>query len=202
MEHYSLKDYEILPPPYPLEFDDWSKEKAADYLEWFVSHIPARATYLYQTATGNLLPEKAIPPACLIDIWNWFLKHAKTEAVPKQEIERQQQQFGHLGESFISKTRFTVKTEYLIRDIAMLMSAVFTTNYPNLYWDFDSKPKRYIYINQPVLKGFLNTRYGKPFADAFQPVHMVHVQAVKFKKGKSCSTDLFNLFHLWAQDIP
>lgn len=202
MCYYTLKNYEILVPPYPLEFDDWSREKAADYLAWFVLHVPERAAYVYHAATGNSLPDGAIPPECLIDIWSWFLKHAKIEPVPKQEIEYQRQKFGYFGEDFISKTRFNVRTEYLIRDIAMLMSAVFTTNYPNLYWDFASKPKKYIFINQPVLKGFVNTRYGKPFADVFQPVHMVHVQAVKFKERKSCITDLFDLFCLWEQDIP
>lgn len=202
MRHYCLGGYEILPPPYPLEFDEWSRQKAQDYLNWFVAHVPERAAYVLEKSVGMALPEGAIPPEVLLDVWAWFLRNAKTERVPQKEIEAQRKQFGHFGSSFVNERRWTVKTEYMIRDVAMLMSAVFTTNYPILYWDFDSKPKRYIFFNQPVLKGFLNLRYGKPFADVFQPVHMVTVQASDFFRGSAQPDALYNLFLHWRQDIP
>lgn len=202
MEHYRLKNYDILLPPYPLNFDRWTREQAGDYLKWFVSHIPERASYILQESIGVILPNGAIPSGLLVDVWKWFLQNAEIEYVPLQEVNTQRKKFGHLGESFICKTRLSVQTEYIVRDIAMLMSAVFTTNYPTLYWDFDCKPKRYIFINQPVLKGFLNTRYGKPFSDVFQPVHMVSVQAVKYLKGKAQDNDLFSLYQYWEKDIP
>lgn len=185
-----------------MEFDEWTREKAQDYLNWFVAHIPERADYVLQKSMGMALPEGAINPESLIDVWAWFLQNARTERVPQKEIEAQRKQFSHLGSSFVNERRWTVKTEFMIRDISMLMSAVFTTNYPILYWDFDCKPKRYIFINQLVLKGFLNFRYGKPFADVFQPVHMVTVQASDFFRGSASPEDLFCLFLHRKQDIP
>ncbi len=202
MMYYCLADYEILVPPYKLEFYNWTKKNAEDYLKWFIAHIQERAAYVLQKSTGALLPVGKIPPEFLIDVWTWFLQSAEIEKVPPKEVNKQREQFGYLGESFINKTRLSVRTEYIIRDIAMLISAVFTTNYPILYWDFDGTPKRYIFINQPVLKGFLNTRYGKPFADVFQPVHMVSVQASKFLGGRAQDDDLFHLYQIWEQDIP
>lgn len=194
--------YEILIPPCNLDYDNWTKKQAEEYLNWFVAHVPERAAYVLKKATGKSLPEGPIPPEVLLHVWKWFLRVATTEPVPEEEQEAQRAAFGHFGEDFIDKEQLSLQTEFIIRDIAMLMSAVFTTNYPVLYWGFDSKPKRYLFINQPVLKGFLNLDYEKPFADVFPPEHMVHVQAARILLHSAHPKDLFNLFQWWRKNIP
>lgn len=42
--------YEVLPPPYPLDFDHWTAGTAQDYLQWYTAHIPERAAYVYRRA--------------------------------------------------------------------------------------------------------------------------------------------------------
>lgn len=201
VKYFLLKGYDILVPPFPLEYDEWSQKRAEEYLEWYVAHIPERVKYLSQKAGVQITGER-IPPETLIDIWAWFFQNAEIEKTPKKELEKQRVAFGQFGESFIAKTRYTVRSEYILRDIAMYLSAVFTTNHPVIHWDIIRKPKRDIFYHQPVLKGFLDTRYEKPFESTFQPDHMVHIQAVGFRKGNGSSSDLLNLYRLWEQDIP
>lgn len=198
--------YEVLPPPYPLDFDHWTAGTAQDYLQWYTAHIPERAAYVYRRALGKPLPDGPIDPEALTGIWAWFLKTAKTEPVPEERRREGCEKFGRFGDTFLSETRFTVLTEFILRDIAMFISLVFTTNHPSLYWDTVQTPKRHVNFQQPVLKGFLNARYGKPFAAAFQPDHMVSVQAAKLLpdhgKISAAERDLVNLYRLWEQDIP
>ena len=110
----------------------------------------------------------------------------ENRANAKEEIEAQRAMFSKFGENIIAKTRLTLKTEYIVRDIAMLMSLVFTENYSQLYWDIAVKPKRYVFFHHPVLRGFLDTNpsYPKPFSPDFEPVHMVGVQASGLKAIK------------------
>lgn len=42
MNHYLIDSYEVLVPPFSLEYDTWSSIKAEEYLEWYKAHIPER----------------------------------------------------------------------------------------------------------------------------------------------------------------
>lgn len=37
---FNLNNYEVLLPPYPLEYQKWDEAQAQDYLKWFVDKIP------------------------------------------------------------------------------------------------------------------------------------------------------------------
>ncbi len=202
MKTSKISDYEILLPPYKLDYDSWTCDEAQAYLDWFVSQCRDRAAYVFCRAVPRSGATLKLSPDVLEQVWTWFLRTAEIEAVPQQEQDIQRVKFGHFGESFISKVRLSIRTEYIIRDIAMLMSLVFTANHRCLYWGFDAKPKRYIFYNHPVLKGFLDTRYAKPFAPVFEPVHMVGVQAAKYLDGTGRNDDLINLYQHWEQHIP
>lgn len=199
--HLLINGYEVLVPPFSLEYDTWSSIKAEEYLEWYKTHIPERIKYLSHKA-GVQITEERIKPETLTDIWTWFFQNAEIEKVPKRELEKQQAAFGQFGDSFFAKTRYSVRSEYILRDIAMYLSAVFKTNHPAIHWGIIRKPKRHVNYNQPVLKGFLDTRHGKPFESTFQPDHMVHIQAVRFCEGTGTPNDLLNLYRIWEQDIP
>ena len=200
-----LHGFEILVPPYVLDYDHWTVRQAEEYLQWYVSHIPERAAYVYQLAGGKGQMEEPIDPECLLVVWRWFLKIAEIEPVPKAIVDAQREKFAKLGESFLTKEQFSVRTEYILRAIAMLISAVFTTNYPALYWDVIRKPKRDVNYLQPVLCGFVNTQFGKPFHDTFPPDHMVGVQAAKCldrTEKRATERDLLIVYRYWEQCVP
>lgn len=132
MSHYLLKDYEVLVPPFPLEYDEWSHERAVEHLEWYKAHIPERVKYLSQNA-GVQITEERFKPETLTDIWTWFFHNAEIEKISKRELEKQQAAFGQFFDSFLAKTRYSVRSENILRNIAMYLSAVFTTNHPAIH---------------------------------------------------------------------
>ena len=198
-------DYSILLPPYKLDFDNWTKEQADDYLTWFVDHVPIRAQYLVDYYNSHKLIGRRISatdPSSLLPIWRWFLNHAIIEPMPEAEIQRQRMIFGKLGESMIAKKRFDVVSEYIIRDIAMLMSHIWFSNHSVLSWCVDYKPKKYVFVNRPVIQGFIMTEYEKPFHAKFEPVHMVKTQAVRLFRNRADGSDLMKVFNQWDKYIP
>ena len=200
-KRHILHGYEILVPPVALDYDHWTRAQAETYMQWYADHVQERAAYVSKIAFGKPVQGK-IAPESLLDLWKWFYKTAEIEKVPEEIIRQEREMYAQFGESFVSKIQFTVRTEYILRDIAMYMSAVFLTNHPTLYWDIVTKPKRDVFYNKPVLRGFLNMRYGKPFKSVFQPDHMIQVQACKCLDSSGTTQDLWNLYALWKQDVP
>lgn len=201
----NLYGYEVLSPPFALDFENWTKDKAEEYKSWFIGNMHERAEYVMKMCRSRSSRQiQLTSPDNLLTVWRWFRRIARTEQIPRKEIEAQRARFGYLGESFVSKKRMTVLTESIIRDIAMLLSVILTENYNNLYWEIVQKPKSDVWYNHPVLKGFINDslNYPKPFAASFEPVHMVKVQATKYINGRSSDSDLFDLYNLWIKWIP
>lgn len=201
---FSKNGYLPLIPPIPLHYDSWSKKQADEYLMWFTSNVPERAKYILNFAGYATCDE----PFCnhssevLFYIWKWLLSVACIEQVPKSILDKQKVEWALFGNSFVSDIRLDILTEYVLRDIAMLVSYIFTLNYDGLYWGYDTKAKNYAFRNHPVLKGFLDTRYKKPFQAVFEPVHMVGVQASKILKHTAKETDLLCMYNYWANLIP
>ena len=175
---FELSNYEILPPPYPLEYDNWSEEQAQDYLKWFVSKIPERVDYVcWRYRKDNIFSSKLDPddPESLLQIWRWFLPRAKIEQMPKEVAEAHLAAFSHLGGSWRDTRQLSTCTEYVTRDIGMLMGHIFTTNFSQqLYWTTEKGVKHYIWRWHPVLKGFIYTANGipvpfEPYIFSFSP---------------------------------
>ena len=196
------RQYSILVPPFQLDYDSWSKKKTDQYLHWFVANAPERAVYLLKWLSLDCGHEETISPDVLLPVRTWFLNAARYEPMPLREREAQRAAFEHFGERFLSKERLDTLSEYILRDIGMLVGHIFVSNHSALFWGVDDKPKRYIFRNRPVVKGFLDLHYGKPFAAVFEPVHMVEVQCAKILDGTAKGTDLMNLYQHWAQNIP
>ena len=196
--------YEILLPPHKLDYDNWDKLKADSYLIWFQQHAPERARYVLEKAhiTNR---EEPIAPEVLKKVWKWFLNNVCTiEYIPEEEYDRIKVIYKKFGEKsgFLERRRLSVFTEYVITDIAMLMSWVWLENAKSLYWGIDYRPKNLAFLNQPAIKGFIDSRSGKPFQLSFVPVNMVHVQAVKAIKNRANDNDLYNLYMQWSKFVP
>jgi len=199
-----FEHYEILLPPKKIDYEHWNKTEATAYLEWFASSVPTRASYLLSKCFKE---KKTVincmeSPAALVDVWGWFLKHAVIEDKPKDLYQKQLEEAHPFGEAFIGRKRFDVKTEYVIRDIAMLVTAMFLSRDSSLNLVIEKKSDKHVFKNHPVIKGFIDTSYHPPFPTVFEPVHMVRVQALKKLKGVEEESDLLFLYQKWEGMIP
>ena len=61
--------------------------------------------------------------------------------------------------------------------------------------------KTAIFVTHPLLKGFIDRTWDKPFEACFEPIHMTHVQAARILKKASVDTDLFRIYNIWAEKV-
>ena len=89
-------------------------------------------------------------------------------------------------------------TKFLPAGVQLAL-AICGKNNPNIYWTYYTKPRRDFFVNHPLLKGFVDRTFDKPFEASFEPIHMAHVQAVKIMKKTAKETDLLNIYNIWVQ---
>ena len=77
---------------------------------------------------------------------------AKVEEMPEEDWKNQQKVFAQIGDDFVNRYQFDLCTEYMIRDIGMLVGEIFTRNHKSLHWGYDSKPKKYVFKNETNTK--------------------------------------------------
>ncbi len=203
---FELSNYEVLLPPYPLEYEKWDEAQAQDYLKWFVSKIPERVDYVcWRYHKDNIFSSKLNPddPESLIRIWRWFLPRAKVEQMPKEVAEAHLAAFSHLGGRWLDTRQLSACTEYAIRDIGMMMGHIFTVNFPQaLYWTTEKIDKRDVWLWHPVLKGFVYMVGEKKTFPPLEPIHIVGVQAGKVMDRRATASDLLNIYKYWEDQIP
>ena len=203
---FDLRNYEVLLPPYPLDYDNWDEAQAHDYLNWFISKIPERVDYVcWRYHKDNIFSKKLDPndPESLLRIWRWFLPRAKIEQMPKEVAEAHLAAFSYLGGSWQDTRQLSSCTECVTRDIGMLMGHMFTANYPQqLYWTAEKGVKYYVSRWRPVLNGFINVDFGKPAHMALDVLAVVYTQAAGLLIGKASTNDLMRAYRVWEKDIP
>lgn len=57
----------------------------------------------------------------------------------------------------------------------MYVGEMFTRNYPSLKWDYRTKPKTDIHMNEPFISGFQVEYQGQIGSVTFEPIHMARV---------------------------
>lgn len=201
-----LSAYIPLVPPCNLNYDDWTRKEALAYLAWFVKQVPIRAKYIvdFVAAAAQEPDLHALSPHDkLVSIWRWFLQVAETEPVSQEERDAQAPFLAKFGPSFVCYTQFTLMTEYIMRDIGMLFAQLLLDISGQLDWTVVSKPRKYVWVNRPILDGFLDTNYTPPYKAQIDPLHMVGVQAGKIISGSpTTEMDLARIFSKWAAKVP
>jgi hypothetical protein len=202
-----LKDieYDLLVPPLGLDFQRMTQKQAEENFDWFISKIPERMAYFRSRCADDLdiLPEDLnYSPESLFPVWRWFLKTARMEKTPEEELEKMKEAVRIFGESFINREQFTVATKFIIRDIGMYVGQTYIMTYPQLYWHYRTKPRNSINLNQPLIAGFRAKYMGNEGDVYFQPIHMVEVQAANFFDKSQKETDLYGIFMKWVEYIP
>ena len=201
--------YDMPIPPTGLDFFSMTARQGKEHFEWFMDRIPERMDYLTARCAKDLdlsVSELDYSAESLILIWRWFLKTARMEKTPKEEIEKMKEGAKIFGESFINRTQFTATTEYIIRDIGMYVGQCFVLNYPQLYWSYEKKGRSRVHVsvtvNQPFVGGFRVHYKGIEGDERFAVIHMVHVQAANFYDQTQKETDLYKIYKYWENNIP
>ena len=194
-----LKDvkYDMAVPPLGLNYYEMTPEQARENFFWFMSKIPERMDYLRnRCATDMKISVDAIDysPQSLIIVWKWFLKTARMEKTPKEELDIMKEQAKIFGESFISWYDFTVSTKFIIRDIGMYLGESWIRKYPQLYWYYFVKPKNEINAKQPIVKGFyLKTELGEGDM-VLNPLQLADAAATNIFDKTQKETDLYDMY--------
>lgn len=197
--------YDLLIPPHG-SYTQMTPKQAKESFEFFMEHLPERVEYLRNRCAQDLripIDKLDYSPESLILVWKWFLKTARTEKTPKEELEKMKEGAKIFGESYINREQLSVITHFIIRDIAMYVGQCFVLNYPNMYWSYKpTKVKNDVTGNQPMIVGFHMTYNGKEGDISFFPIHMISVQAGSIIRHSKNEKDLYNLFIKWVQYIP
>lgn len=197
-------NYNLLVPPLGLNFSKMTPKQARDNYDWFISKIPERMDYFRKKCTSDLnisINSLDYSFDSLVLVWKWFIKIARMEKTPKEELEKMREGAMIFGDSFLNYTQFTVATEYILRDIGMYIGQTFVTVYPQLHWHLVTKPKNDIDINQPVIAGF-KVKIENSFYDAtLNPISVATGQAANFYDNSQNENDVYNFCKKWQKYI-
>lgn len=194
------RKYEACVPPFEKHPFHMNEQETKAYFDWFQAQVPLRTAYVARICASELgVPAEKLDcsPESLLLLWKCFRCRAKTERLPRKErLERRNRSPRELWQD---QRQLTVETEHILRDIGMYLGETFCRNHDSIYWTYYTQPNRDFFVNHPLLKGFVDRSFEKPFAASFEPVHMAHVQAAKILTGKSRDEDLYNLYLWWAE---
>lgn len=200
--------YQFAIPPLNKPFSELSSQEAKEFFDWYMKVLPSRIQYLSRycdNQRGNDAMD--LSPESLIPLWRWFLIIARKESTSKWELEQLAQQYKKcpLLKDYMldqSKEKFSLETEFILRDIGMYLGAVFVKNNPSILWGYYEQPKTDFFVNTPLLQGFVDTRFEPPFPMVFEPIHMVGVQAANIWDNTQSNDDLLCLYRKWLKYIP
>jgi len=197
--------YDLAVPPQGIDYGNMSKKTAKEAFDWYIAAIPGRMQYFRTRCAADLgIPVETLDysPESLIPVWRWFLRTARTEDTPKEELAWMMEQAKIFGESFITRKVLSVATEFIVRDISMYIGECFLKECPKLYWTYRDKPKSSVTVNQPVIAGLVISAGGQTKPTAFAVIHMVGVQASKVLSKDAEETDLFKIYQIWREYLP
>ncbi|MBC7251337.1 MAG: hypothetical protein H5T62_13750 [Anaerolineae bacterium] len=187
-------EYEVIQPPFTLEFRNMSREEAIRYFNWFMEQIPIRIRVLeraVQSTAGYEDWQADYTPASLEKLGQWFCEHVATR---KRTEEEKETIYSKAPEWFrsveIEDWELTNQTFSLAIDIGMYLSRVLEKNCPGLRWVMVKKPRSDADFQQPVLVGV-----GKP---VFNPIAILVTYAYGIARRSKGPERLKELYDIWA----
>ena len=197
--------YDLLIPPLGMEYNKMTPRQARENFDWFMARIPERMEYFKKRCSQDLnigVETLDFSAESFLYIWRWFLKTALIEKTPKSEVEEMKVKYAHFGDTWVEYERFSVATEYILRDIGMYIGQAFLHVSEFITWNYVTKPKNLVHVNAPILVGFVDLRYDPPFKPQFEPIGAVRGQALKLISNKAKESNLRDTFIKWAEYIP
>lgn len=189
MNEYSLMEtpFEYIPP------NERNKKQTKQYFDWFLTQIDTRIeilqNYIDKTSTKKIVLDKS--PESLIDLWEWFEDKIVEEKMTDEEIEKMLAGKNRFERDVLkdTNTKLSTLTLALALDISTYFGETMIHNNPVIYWEYETKPKMLIGVNQPTLLGF---EHGKLSLDQRNAV-MVCIRRSNRNKNKM---ELYEMYEI------
>jgi hypothetical protein len=146
--------YEILRPPFTLDFRKMSKEDLRRYRDWFLATIPERVTQLEHVVRGSPGFESwhaDSSPGSLDALGEWYLAQVDRRPHTQDELEQLRRQLPNWIDPPLDE--LTNRTFSLAFDVAAYFGQVLLQNIPDLRWEQNRRAKMSADYGQPVLVG-------------------------------------------------
>ncbi len=146
--------YQIIQPPFTLEFVKMKKGELKDYDKWFHSQVPVRVQELARTVRET--PEfhswqADCSPESLLSLAAWLQMEVETRPRTEEEIRDWAQDNPYPIE--IPTRTLTNRSYSLAVDAGIYLSQVLVKSHPSLRWRQTLDDKRNADYGQPVLVG-------------------------------------------------
>jgi hypothetical protein len=186
--------YQIIQPPFTLQFREMSKQELKDYFQWFLDVLPTRirelASAVRQTP-GFETWQLDGTPASLNALGEWFATQA--EAGQRTSEERVEIANRSAYPIDISNEELTNRTFSLAMDVGMYLAQVLLKNHPSLRWEQPFGSKKFVDYGQPVLVGF--------GAAPLNPVDIAVTLAYGLVSKRRGGQRLREIYDHWSQQV-
>ncbi len=183
--------YQIIQPPFTLEFSKMSKNELKAYDKWFRSEIPIRIRELAHAvgespAFASWQPD--FKPESLVPLGEWLAKELETR--PRTENEIRDLSKDNPYPIDIPDKTLSNRSYSLAMDTAMYLSQVLLKNNPSLRWNQSLDDKSYADYGQPLLVG--------PAPLPLNPVRVTLAVAFGIVRGTDTAAGLRELYDIWT----
>lgn len=187
-------NYELIHPPYPMNFRQLNLKQAREYFDWFQIQLPIRIQVLgnYLHSFPNYNEWKVdFTPESLTSLGFWFFERVTTRLRTKEEIEFIYSNAPAWFRNFqIPEFDISTVAISISIDIAMYLSQVLDNNIDGLHWEIKTRPKKHINYHQPVLVCENKIE--------FNPVHIVLTYSYGIVRGTKGPERLKELYDIWS----
>lgn len=198
--------YDPQAPPFEFESYETMKPKEAKALfDWFVSDIPHRLQMLGILIDGQVKLD--FTPESLIDLYEWFLDIIEIKPMTEKMINKSIKEDietlpdwlqEHAKEELMANSIYVENHFYFFaRDISIYYAETVRRNYPEVIWDYISKPKSYAFVNQPLIRLPKNHIHFYE-REAFE-LMLVLIEYIK--EGESYKNHLYDIYKSDEADI-
>jgi hypothetical protein len=183
--------YEIIQPPFTLNFKEMQKAELKNYYSWFMKIMPDRINFLESYIKEQLAYSSwcaDFSPDSLLSLGEWFADNVETRNRNKAEIEDICSRSTYPID--IPDQELTNQTFSIAMDVGMYFGQVILKNLSGTKWDQSLKSAKEADYGQPVILGFS--------AVPLNPVRIVVSLAYGLVSGKQKGERLRGLYNTWA----
>ncbi|MEK6474614.1 hypothetical protein ACVHXO_11610 [Bacillus safensis] len=199
-----MEEYPWEAPPFEMKaFDDMSKKEAKQFFDWYVSQIPERIKVLEKVTKGYVTLD--FTKESLIDLFSWFLDFVTIRELTEEEIGSLLEEFRQYPDHVYQDEKKTLlanpvdleQIDYAVAmDIAIYYGETIIKNYPQVKWTYFTKPKSYVYLNEPILS-YEETEF--PYER--NPRSLMRILAHRIKDKEATEMSLYETFLMDEKDI-
>jgi hypothetical protein len=189
--------YEIIQPPFSLDYKIMTKKELRELYEWYINIIPERIKILTKAVntTKNFEDWKAdYTPKSLLKLGEWLSLIGEKEKMSEKKINVIKKNLADKYKSIdFDDTELTEKTISICMDIGMYMSQIFLKNNPILKWQLMLGDKRNVDYGHPVIV------FGK--GSEFNPMRIPCVIADALIDKTDKPSQIYETYKVWIEFI-